>query len=215
MIEISFFDSLWIAFALVALGTMVTFFARRFQFVLIGSAVALSGISIQFLATDIFRSSGHWTGKGLVLAVWFLFVLQAVAYRFCLTTTRKMNKVLFGFAFLAFITLAISLDLITVLLGLTLFNLSFLMLDALRGADKTQLLISIQKSCVAFLSFAYGMAILFCREGSFAFSYLRLKLAKGDWDNLTTLGVGLLALAVLIQVYTIIPLVKVKKSENV
>ncbi len=209
MIEMSFFNILWFAFALIAFGSVFVFFARKLNTMTMGAALVLTGISAQFLDVDVFRSSHG--GQIISAALWILFLIQAVIFKWTLQTKAKTNQVFFGLPFLAFVTMAVSLDLLTFLLGLSLFNATFLMMSALKGKDKKQLLTAIQKSYVAFLSFAYGAAILFSREGTLLLQPLHLKLSKGNWDNWTALGLGLTVLAVIIELYAIIPLVNRKK----
>ena len=189
------------------------FFAKRFDLIVLSGTLALSAITVQFLNIDISRSS--YGGQIIAVALWFLFLCQIIAFKWCLKTKeKKVNPLLFGLPFLAFISMAISTDLLTFDLGLSLFGIAFLMLSALRGKSKETLLISIQKIQIAFLGYAYGMAILFSREGNIFFNDLYLKLNKGNWDNWTSLGVGLSALAILIELYAVIPLVG-KKNEKV
>ena len=107
--------------------------------------------------------------------------------------------------------MAISQDLLTTLLALTMFSCSFVGLYTLRQNDKKQIEKAFQKLSVSFLSFSYGIACLYTREGTILLKDLYLKLHKGNWDSLTTLGVYLLIFSVLIEIYAIIPLIGKKK----
>lgn len=212
MINISFFAGLWISFSLMAFASFFVFFAKRFDLIVLGGTLALSAITIQFLNIDISRSS--YGGQIIAVALWFLFLSQIIVFKWCLTTNMKqVNPLLFGLPFLAFISMAISTNLLTFDLGLSLFGFAFLMLSALRKKSKEVLLIAIQKMMVAFLGYAYGMAILFSREGNIFFNDLYLKLNKGNWDNWTSLGIGLIALAILIEFYAVIPLIGKKNGK--
>ena len=218
MIDISFlgplltgllFEPLWVGLFLTAFASFFVFFAKQFKTFVMGSCLALSGITIQFLGIDIVTESQN--GQIIVVGLWFLFLFQIIAFRYALTAQSKNNPLFFFLPFLAFVSMAISTDLLTFALGLTLFNITFILLNALKGTSKENIFISIQKMFVAFLSYAYGMAILFSREGNIWLNKLYLKLNRGNWDNWTTLGVGLILLSIGIELYAIIPLVNKKK----
>ncbi|MBP5535080.1 MAG: hypothetical protein J6Y03_06240 [Alphaproteobacteria bacterium] len=212
MIDFSFLNGLWIAFILTSFASFFVFFARQFKLLVMGASLALSGISLQFLDVDIFRISEN--GQIIVAGLWILFLFQIIAFKWILITKTKLHHSFFFLPFLAFVSMAISLDLLTFALGLSLFNITFTSLSALKGKPKEQIFIAIQKMMIAFLSYAYGMAILFSREGNILFNRLYPKLSKLEWDEWTTLGIGLIVLAIGIELYAIIPLIG-KKNEKV
>ena len=173
------------------------------------ACIALSGISLQILNTDLFISANF--GHFIIISLWSLFLVQSIFFAWALK--RKQEKISFFYPlpFLAFICMAISLDLITLLLGLTMFAMSFVGLSILKNKDKTVRLQSIRNLIISFLAYSYGLACLYSREGTIQLNDLYLKLNKGNWDGLTSVGAGLLFLSVLIAVYSIIPLIGKKK----
>ena len=212
MFDFSFFDGLWFALFLTAFACFFVFFAKQFKTFAMGGCLALSGITVSFLMVDMATQSQG--GQIIAIGLWILFLFQMITFRWALITQSKINSLFFFLPFLAFISMAISIDLLTFALGLTLFSITFLTLSALKGKSKEQLFIAIQKMMVAFLSYAYGMAILFSREGSILLNKLYPKLSKGNLDEWTTLGIGLIILAIGIELYAIIPLIG-KKNEKV
>ncbi|MBO5997977.1 MAG: hypothetical protein J6P93_05575 [Alphaproteobacteria bacterium] len=217
MMDISFFTGLWIAFFVVALGSFFVFFAKQFKTFVLGCALSLSGINIQILNFDIFRESK--TGQVIIVALWILFLFEMIAFKYALSTESKINKMFFGLPLLAFVSTAVSLDLLTLAFGLSLFAITFAVFGALKGQKKEKLFIAIQKMGIAFLGYAYGMAILFTREATTSFGLLRKELCfkagrENGLDEWTILGVGLVVLAVVIELYAVIPLIG-KKNEKV
>ena len=209
MIEMSFFTGLWTCFFIVVLASLGIFFSHRLKNIVMASCLALSGICLQIFTTDLFR--GILFAQFIIVVLWSLFLFQSLFFRWALFSSKNKIGFFYGLPFLSFIAMAISQDLLTVLLALTTFACSFVGLYALRQNDKKRIEVAIQKLCVSFLSFSYGLACLYAREGTILLKDLYLKLQKGNWDSLTILGVYLLAFSVLIEIYAIIPLIGKKK----
>jgi uncharacterized membrane protein YukC len=55
------------------------------------------------------------------------------------------------------------------------------------------------------------MACLYARIGTISIKDLFLKLNKGNWDDAMYLGVGLITLSILVEIYTVIPQTRKKK----
>lgn len=210
MIELPFFSGLWIGFFIVALSSFGVFFAHSLKTIVLFSAITLSGICFTIFNTDLLRSSEF--GQFIILALCLLFLFQSLFFGFFIKSEIKKTPIFYLLPFLAFVTIAISLDLITLLLGLTLFALCFVAIASFKRKSVLLLIASIQKFYVSFLAFSYGIACLYAREGTLLLKDIYLKLNRGNWDELTSIGFGLLFLSVLIEVYAIIPLIG-KKNE--
>ena len=209
MPEIPFFAGLWFSFFIICSSSFFVFFASSFKMLIMASALALTGISFQILTTDFFRATNY--GQLIVIFLWFLFSFQSLSLNFILKKQPMKNTYFFVYPFLAFITMAISLDLITFLFGLILFGYSFIMLETNKRLEIKKILSKFQINFVSFLTFSYGLACLYTREGTIQLKDLYLKLNNGTWDSLTTLGICLLILAILIEIYAIIPIISKRK----
>ena len=209
MFEISLNLALWISFTIIAFASVFLFFGKTFRLFTASSALILTGISFQILNIDFLQQKTN--GQIIVLFLWLLYLFQILAFYALLKTNAKLHSFFYALPFLSFLTIALSLDLITLLLGVTMFSISFLGLYALRGKEKLHLLTDIRKAFVAFLSFCYGMACLYARIGTISIKDLFLKLNKGNWDDAMYLGVGLITLSILVEIYTVIPQTRKKK----
>ncbi len=210
MLTLSFFTLLWISWGICAGASFFVFFARNLRTLTNGVFLFLTGLFLQFIATDIFSNGtqGRFIGIGILLIFTFEFLLFSQLSRIC--PNKKPRGLFYLLPFLAFLSMGLAMDLLTVLLGLTLFGVAFLMLAQSKG--KNNLSSAFLKINVGLLGFAYGMAVLFSREGTIAFASLRLKLSLGNWDNWTTLGVGLLVMGVVIELYGTSALLRKQKK---
>ena len=216
MMDFDFFTFLWIALALCALSSFAVFFAKKISTAMLGSAFFLLGVTVQLNAISSFSSST--LGQVCAIELWGIWALLCIGYVTVLKQgagRKALPKLFFLLPFVAFITVAISLDLVTLLLGLGLFHVAFVLLKASKKHTMEQLAKAVQQGLVAFSSYAYGVAILLSREGVLNLSRLNLKLSISTWDAWTTLGFGLLVLSVVIYLYSILPLVKNKKNGKV
>ncbi len=216
MMDFDFFTFLWIALALCALSSFAVFFAKKISTAMLGSAFFLLGVTVQLNAISSFSSSA--LGQVCAIELWVIWALLCIGYVLVLKQgagRKALPKLFFLLPFVAFITVAISLDLVTLLLGLGLFHVAFVLLKASKKHTMEQLAKAVQQGLVAFSSYVYGVAILLSREGVLNLSRLNLKLSISTWDAWTTLGFGLLVLSVVIYLYSILPLVKNKKNGKV
>lgn len=206
MIDFSLFNVLWIGLFLTAFSSFFVFFTKQFRTFVMGACLVLSGITFQLLGIDIVIKDQ--SGQIIAIGLWILFLFQIIAFKWALKAQPKKTPVFFFLPFLAFISMSISVDLLTFALGLTLFSITFATQSALKEKSKEKIFIVIQKMTISFLCYAYGMVVLFSREGNILLNKLHLK------DEWTGLGIGLLILSVGIEIYAIIPLIG-KKNERI
>ena len=210
MNEMSFFAGLWNSVLIIFIASFGVFFAKSIKNITMASCLALTGISLMVINADLFR--GIFFGQFIVIVLWSLFLFQCLFFQYLLKNNIQKTPFFYGLPFLGFITMAISLDLITFLLAMSIFATSFIGLSFLRQQNKSRLIASFQKLCVSFLSFGIGLACLYSREGTLYLKDLYLKLHKGNWDGLTYVGFWMLFLSVFIEVYAIIPLIGKKND---
>ena len=216
MMNFDFFTVLWVALALCALSSFAVFFAKKVSVAILESAFFLLGVTVQLCAITSFSSSA--LGQVCAIELWVIWALICTGYFMALKVDagrKALPKLFFLLPFAAFITVAISLDLVTLLLGLGLFHVAFVLLKASQKHSSEQVAKAVQQGVVAFSSYAYGAAILLSREGVLSLSRLNLKLSISTWDAWTTLGFGLIVLSVVIYLYSILPLIKKKKNGKV
>ncbi|MBE6449919.1 MAG: hypothetical protein E7013_04440 [Alphaproteobacteria bacterium] len=213
MLDSVFYVQTLFCFIFMALASYAVFFARTFKILVVASALTLLAITFQFLFFDIFRFSV--SGRVVVFFLWFFFLFEIVLFNFFINTKIKKTLLIYPLAFLAFITMAISVDLLTFLFGFVLFSLSFVGLFSFRGRDKRELLATEKNFLISFLTFVYGMLLLYVREATLQTKdlYLKLKMSLNseNYDELIILGFSFFLLSVLIELYAIFPLLGKKR----
>ena len=193
---LTFMHILFISMGICALSSFFVFFAKRFQIFMIGTFCFLSGVCLSLIETDMF--TGLREGRFAGVALLMIFIFEFLSYRFI----QKKNWLFYGLPFMAFISLAVSLDLINVLLGLTLFGLSFSLLA--RFKNKSNAVECFAKINAGLLCFSYAMAVIFSRLGILKLSDIRLQLSIKSNDEWLMFGFGLLLLGVLIELYGVL-----------
>ena len=203
---LTFIQSLYFSLGICAFFSFFVFFAKRFQIFAFGCFGFLSGVIYLLLKTDVFAGvkEGRWAASSIFL----MFLFEFLSY--LKLKEKQMPQLFYGLPFLAFVSLAISVDLLGVLLGLMLFGLSFVLLESYRGWKNIQTIFL--KINVGFLAFSYGIAVIFSRIGVFKLSDLRLQLAIKSSDNWLMFGFGLLCLAVVVELYAVLETLKRNKK---
>lgn len=200
---LTFFQSLGISMGICAISSLLVFFAKTVRMFVSGAVFFLAGVLFSLIQTDVF--AGTKDGKIAACAILSAFIFEGIALRFI---RHPKNSLFYVLPFLAFITLAISTNLMTLLLGLVLFDLAFILLEKQR--DSTHLNDCAYKMNIGLLTFAYGISVIFSRLGSLSLSNLRLQLSINADDEWLMFGFGLLVLSVIIQLYGI--LLSIKKE---
>ena len=204
---LTFIQSLYLSLCICAFFSFFVFFAKRFQSFVFGCLGFLVGVIYLLLKTDSF--AGIKEGQYASVSILLVFIFELLAYM-CLKGKQQIPTLFYALPFFAFVSLAISVDLVCVLLGLMLFGLSFVLLARYKGKENIES--TFLKMNVSLLSFSYGIAVIFSRIGVLKLADVRLQLSIKLSDNWLMFGFGLLCLGIVIELYAVMEVLKRNKK---